>query len=364
VVAGAPARSAYLFTSDRNGAPRLAYHLMRAGVRVAIATQPIEAGEREWPRGTYVVRVGRNDTTLHRRIDSLARVSGVDVHGVASAFTTEGQFGIGSEIVSALELPKIGILGDEGVSQTAYGALWWTFERRYGIEFLPLTYGYLSGGDLSEVNVIILPDGSGGALNARLGKAGADRLKEWVRGGGTLITMGGASEWAAREDVGLTSARVVGAGDAKDSTGIGSPADSARRQAGEDPLVPARSPSANNAAPVYLPGTHFDVVLDRTHWLTFGYEQPRLTVLMTGSAFFTLSKDGTNVGVFPQTGTLHRSGWVWPDNTERLLRGTSFLIEEQTGRGHVVLFANDPFFRGWWRALDRLVMNAVVLGPG
>jgi hypothetical protein len=28
----------------------------------------------------------------------------------------------------------------------------------------------------------------------------------------------------------------------------------------------------------------------------------------------------------------------------------------------VVLFANDPMFRAWWRALDRLVLNAVLLG--
>jgi hypothetical protein len=336
---------------------------MRGGVRLAIGTQPIEAGGEQWPRGTYIARVTRNDSTLHHRIDSLARESGVDVTGVASAFTDEGQFGIGSEIVAALELPKVGILGDEGVNQTAYGALWWTFERRYGIDFLPLTHGYLSGGDLSELNVIILPDASPGALNARLGKSGADRLRDWVRGGGTLITMGDASAWAARDDVNLTSARVVGAGEAKDTTGIAGAADTAQRQASTDPLVPARSPSANNAAPVYLPGSHFDVVLDRTHWLTIGYEQPRLTVLMTGNNFLTLSKEGTNVGVFPQTGTLHRSGWMWPDNTERLLRGTAFLIEESLGGGHVILFANEPFFRGWWRALDRLVMNAVVLGP-
>jgi carboxypeptidase Q len=47
--------------------------------------------------------------------------------------------------------------------------------------------------------------------------------------------------------------------------------------------------------------------------------------------------------VFPRSGTLHRSGFVWPDNTERLLRGTAFLIEESTGDGHVVLFANEEF---------------------
>ncbi len=129
-------------------------------------------------------------------------------------------------------------------------------------------------------------------------------------------------------------------------------------------LVATRSPSASNTAPVYLPGSHFDVALDRTHWLTFGFEQPRITVLLDGNVFFALSKEGTNVGVFPEGGALHRSGWTWPDNTERLLRGTAYLIHESVGDGHVVLFANEPMFRGWWRALDRLVMNAVIVGPG
>jgi hypothetical protein len=362
VVSGAPARSAYLFTSERNGSARLAYHLMKAGTRLAIATMPIEAGGRQWPRGTYIARVTRNDSLLHRRIDSLAREAGVEVTGVASAFTDEGQFGIGSEVVASLELPKVGILGDEGVDQTSYGAVWWSFERRYGIDFLPLTYSYLMGGDLSEVNVIIMPDASSGALNSRLGKAGADRLREWVRAGGTLITMAGSSEWATGSDVNLTSARVVGGGESQDSAGRGAQADTGRQQE-IDPLVPTRSPSASNNSPVYLPGSHFDVLLDRTHWLTFGYDQSRITVLMLGNTFFTLSKEGTNVGVFPSSGTLHRSGWIWPDNTERLLRGTAFLIHESMGRGNVVLFANEPFFRGWWRALDRLVMNAVLLGP-
>jgi hypothetical protein len=129
-------------------------------------------------------------------------------------------------------------------------------------------------------------------------------------------------------------------------------------------LLAATSPSASNALPAELPGSHFDVVLDRTHWLTNGYERPRITVMLEGGTFFKLSKDGANVGVFPSTGPLHRAGWAWPENTERLLRGTAFLIEEPIGRGHVVLFANDPMFRAWWRALDRLVLNAVLLGPG
>jgi hypothetical protein len=156
--------------------------------------------------------------------------------------------------------------------------------------------------------------------------------------------------------VNLTSARAVGGGDAKDSTGIVTPkSDSA--------LLAVTSPSANNAAPQYLPGSHFDVVLDRTHWLTSGYDRPRVTVMLEGDTFLTLSKEGANVGVFPSTGKLHRAGWAWPENTERLLRNTAYLIDEPVGGGHVVLFANEPMFRGWWRALDKLVLNAVLLGP-
>jgi hypothetical protein len=370
IVSGRPAQSAYLFTAERNGASRLAYHLLRENYRVSAATTPVEAGGRRWPRGTYIVRVARNDSTVHGRIDALARESGVEVVGVNSAATSSEQFGVGSESVVSLLTPKVALVGDEGISQTAYGAIWWTLEQRYNMAFTPIGLGVLSGGDLSRYNVIIIPDASSGALNGRLGKTGADRLREWARAGGTLITMGGASAWAARDDVNLTSARAVAkdtaAKPAAATTDSATAASRARERAPDrtqTDLLAATSPTASSDDPVSPPGSHFDVVLDRTHWLTHGYERPRLTVMFDGGTFLKLSKQGANVAVFPSTGLLHRAGFIFPENTERLLRGTSLLIEEPTGAGHVVLFNNEPLFRGWWRALDRLVMNAVLLGP-
>ena len=369
IVSGRPAQSAYLFGPERNGASRLAFHLLKENYRVAVTTTPIEAGGRNWPRGTYVVRVARNDSTIHGRLDVMARKSGVEVVGVNTAATDALQYGIGSENVVSLVTPRIGLVGDDGISQTGYGAIWWTLEHRYGIPFTPISLGVLTGGNLSPYNVIIIPDASGGALNGRLGKAGADRLREWARAGGTLITMGGATGWAAREDVNLTSARAV----ARDTATKPAPttdsvtaATRAREKAPDrtqSDLLAVTSPTASADDPAGLPGSHFDTVLDRTHWLTHGYDRPRLTVMLDGSRFLKLSKEGTNVAVFPSTGTLHRSGFVFPENTERLLRGTALLIDEPTGGGHVVLFNNEPMFRGWWRALDRLVLNAVILGP-
>ncbi|HEX3160417.1 MAG TPA: M14 family zinc carboxypeptidase, partial [Gemmatimonadaceae bacterium] len=92
VTGGAQARSAYVFGPERSGATPLAVDLMRQGVRVAVATQPIDAGGRRWPRGTYVVRVSRNDSTLFGRVDRLARARGVEVAAIGSAFADSGQY--------------------------------------------------------------------------------------------------------------------------------------------------------------------------------------------------------------------------------------------------------------------------------
>lgn len=369
VTGAKPARSAYVFSSERNGGPRLAYLLLARGYRVAVSDRALEAGGRRFSRGTYVVRVARNDTTVHASIEQLARESGVDVLGVNTAFSLNEQFGIGSESMWDLKAPVVALVGGDGVSQTGYGATWFVLEQRYGISFTPVSARWLGSGDLSRFNVIIIPNASSGELNRILGKEGADRLREWVRTGGTLVTFAGASNWAARENVNLTTARVVGA-DAKPDTASASKADTAaarrKEQATErvsEDLLAVTSPSATSGRPAPLPGSHFDVVLDRTHWLTSGYDDPRLTVMLEGATFLTLSKEGANVGVFPKTGKVHRAGFVWPENTERLLRNSALLIEEPTGGGHVVLFGNEPFFRAWWHALDRLVMNAIVLGP-
>ncbi|MDB4882443.1 MAG: Zinc carboxypeptidase [Gemmatimonadetes bacterium] len=384
VVAGQHATSGYLFSPERNGAVRLAYQLLSEGFRVDVASQPVDVAGRLWPRGTYVVRVARNDASLAARIDALARESGVDVTGANSAQAASGQYGIGSDPVIPIPAPNIAIVADEGVSQTGYGAIWYTLERRYGIRFTPISTSAL-GGDLSKFTAILLPSGS---YDTRISKEAVDRLKSWVRGGGTLVTMGGATEWAASESVSLTSARRVAAPEPKPDkpdaaaaaaptspttattptkpAAPATPATPAAARASSDrlaeELIPFQSTSASADSPEAVPGINADVLLDRTHWLTAGYDAPRLTVLVEGDLFLKPSKEGENVAVFPTTGTFVRAGFTWPGNTERLLRGTSLLIDEPTGNGHVVLFTNEPMFRGWWRSLDRLVLNALILG--
>ena len=102
--------------------------------------------------------------------------------------------------------------------------------------------------------------------------------------------------------------------------------------------------------------------VDRTTYLTYGLENENLPVLLASGYFFRLSKDGTNALVFepkPKT-PLTVSGFVWEGNTEKLLKGTAYLIDEPTGAGHLILFAEEPFFRGIFRSTTRPFFNSIL----
>ncbi len=102
--------------------------------------------------------------------------------------------------------------------------------------------------------------------------------------------------------------------------------------------------------------------VDRTTYLTYGIEEDELPVLLSSGFFFRFSKEGTNALLFEPKpkNPLTISGFVWEGNTERLLQGTAYLIDEPTGAGHVILFAEEPFFRGIFRSVTRPFFNSIL----
>lgn len=401
------AQVAYIIPYERNGAASLIFRLLREGFKLAVSTKTLNAGGRDWPRGTVVARVSRNPETLHERISQLAAETGVSVTAVGTGFPDTGETGVGSETVVSLRRPKIIVAADEPVSTTGYGAMWWTFDRM-GVDFTPMTIDAIKNAKLDDYNVIILPDGSAGGYFSRFGKGGVEALRGWVERGGTLVLVKGAAVFGALKDVNFTSARLVGSDedDQKGDAGGAAPAAQAqptptpadaaaantapqasvqprgRRQTqaatstpeqqevsaaqtekmeGAPPdLPPIASPSARpGRVPEAVPGAIMRATLDRRTPLTYGYEQETLPVLVDSAYFFRPSKEGTNAVIFPAEGarTLHVAGFVWP-TTESLLRGTAYVIDEPTGRGHVVLFAEDPNFRAIWRSTTRLFFNS------
>ena len=388
------ANTAYIIPYTTDSAAAMAIRLLQDGHRVAVATRALNAGGRNYPRGSFVVRISRNTDRIHDAISRLATQLGVNVVAVNTGYNEEGDTGVGAESVISLKHPMIAMIADEAVDQTSYGSIWWTFNR-YGIEFTPLTLANARGATLSKYNVLIMPDGGAGRYFSTLGAGGVAALKTWVSNGGTLVTVRGASVFAALKDVGLTSTKLVGSDDdeekgkttseepdkRKDTEAKPSPTPRATpstditteagpveqrtdKQDWQAPaLPPIASPSANaGKVPEGVPGAIMRATVDRTTYLTYGLEQNELPVLLSSGYFFRYSKEGTNALVFDPNpkSPLTISGFVWEGNTERLLKGTSYLIDEPTGAGHVILFAEEPFFRGIFRSATRPFFNSVL----
>ncbi len=394
----ARAEIAYIIPYVQDAAAVAAIRLLKQNFRVSVATKTLNANNVNYPSGTFVVRVNRNQTTVHQAVESLSQELGLTIIGVNTGFQDSGDTGIGSENVVALQNPKIAIIADEAVTQTSYGALWWTLDR-YKIEFTPLSISNIRSGALKNYTILIAPDGGAARYSSAFGAGGITTLKTWINGGGTLVTMRGSSVFAALKDVGLTSSKLVGSDDDEDKdkkpeasepdkrqiaesnpSATPTPAPNRNRQtepeAAPTPdnrtdkqdwnapaLPPIASPSANaGRVPEPIPGAIMRAAVDRTNYLTYGVETDNLPVLLASGYFFRPSKEGTNAMVFEANPKqpLTVSGFVWEGNTERLLRGTSYLIDEPTGSGHVVLFAEEPFFRGIFRSTTRPFFNSIL----
>jgi hypothetical protein len=329
---------------------------------VSVALRQLEVGDRGFPRGTFVVHVVRNEENLHERIDALSRENGVTVFASDTAFPMSGQTGVGSNAVVPIKKPRIAMLADEGVRITEYGAAWFTLEQRLGFPFTPVRITGLSRLDMASVDVLVLPQGSSSTYKRLLGDRGIDRLGEWVRNGGTLVTWGSGGVGFVR-DADWAAAEINEPGEMSEE------AKAERLEAidalsnSDQPVPPAVSPSASPDDPNYVPGSVVRAELDLTHWLTLGYQRRDLPVLIRGSQFLTLSETGDNPVVVAGEDDLELSGFFWPGNSAKWLAGTAYVAIEPVGGGQIILFHHDPNFRLAWRATSRLFTNAVLLGP-
>jgi len=348
-IEGGRAGTAYVWSCEGDGALGLALRLMQEDFRIATSTRPLRAGGRDFPRGSFIARVERNPERLHERIAQLVRGSGVVVAAINTAYTDRGDTGVGSEAVASLKRPRIAVLVDGSVSPTSYGWLWFLFERRLGVRFTALRVSALAGAEMQRYNVVIIPDGSPGAIARALGEGGISTLKDWIERGGTLLCLDDAAEFPTQKNVGLSTARAVGVkppDDKKDDAEDKAPSDSVRE---------------DERRPQYLPGTVFWASLDPRHFLAYGYPSGRIPVLLQGRLFLKPSKEGANPIKFDRV-PLALTGWTWPE-TERRLLNTAYAVDEPSGDGHVIMIEGSPAFRLFWRSTERLILNAVIYGP-
>ena len=351
-------RSAYVFPNDRQAAAELALALLREGFVLNVTPEPLRADGITYPRGTFVIRTERNPDRVHERVAALATEVGVTVTAISSAFPDTGQVGVGSRNVAPVFHPRIAVAAGDGISITSYGALWYFLEQEMRHPFVPVALRNIGRmHTLSDYNVFIVPSGSAAAIRRQLASGGIERLKRWVEDGGVLIAYDNAALFPGHDDVGLSTVKAVGEEEEEKEQ------ENDSLPSAPELTPPLVSPSVDTDQVERVPGSIFRATLDLSHWLTLGYQDRSLPVMLQGNTLLAPATRGDNPVVFVGDSLL-LAGFAWPENTERLLSETAWATAERRGRGHVVLFVEDPLFRAFWRGPARLLTNAMLLGSG
>ncbi len=178
-----------------------------------------------------------------------------------------------------------------------------------------------------------------------------------MRGGGTLVTLGEASRWAAGEKVSLLDTRPELRG--------GKPDVEEKDKKPTDPPQPFdydKAVQPERERPENIPGAVVRVRLDLEHWLASGTDG-EIQAIVEGQRVFTPLKldKGTNVGTYTAKDKLVVGGLAW-DEAQSQLAQKAFLMHQAVGQGHIIAFAEEPNYRAFTEATQLLFANAVLLG--
>ncbi|UCC81979.1 MAG: hypothetical protein JSW46_13355 [Gemmatimonadota bacterium] len=328
-------RPGYAYLIDGSAVASLSalYHLEAQGYRTAAIQKPTRIAGRDIASGTVIVRVAQNDESVHEAVREVAERFRLTVRGTDSGLADPGFPVLGSVYsVTKAHEPKIAILAEGPISGYSFGSTWYTLDQQYEIPITVMRVGSVSNRNLDRFNVVIVPSVSGAALRRELGDSGVERLTQWIRDGGTLVTLASATDFARDLE-----------------------------------LIDLRSwydlEENEDAQRFNVPGAIFAANLNEHHWMAAGFENMELPVLLNSSRIY-LPPEGPPSSSRTVIATYGPkiSGHAWPETLERL-DGAVFAYEQNVGGGRVIAFAEDINFRAFWRGANRLLLNAVILGP-
>lgn len=339
-----PERSKYAYImpwTDYN-APGALYELQSAGIILTSAFKPFANDAGNFGYGTVVIPVGRqliSEDSLYNTIKKVADNWDVDIESVSTGYSRSG-IDLGSGNLKVLQKPKAIMLVGEGVNSYEQGEVWHLLDTRVNMPITKLPIRNFNRVNLYNYNTMILVSGSYSQLDS--GKIAY--IKSWLNAGNTLITSRTASKWAIDKKI-------------VNEALISKKNESRNKKTERLNYVDAREHIGKNR----VGGSIFEVDLDITHPLGFGYTRRTLPVYRNSNVWIKPSKNPYST-VAKYTENPHIDGFITDENLETFLKPSASLIVSKAGRGRVILFADNPNFRGSWYGTNKLFLNAIFLG--
>ena len=335
---------AYAFDWSRYYAPKALYRVVSQGLLARASLRPLTLETTKGPvglsPGSIIVPLERQTKSrpeIHAIMRAIALEDGIPVHAVTTGRAISGG-DLGGPSVRPVKAPKPLIVVGTGVSPNDAGEIWHLLDYRMHIPLTMIDLEDLHGFDLSDYTHLLLPGGNYKKLHEKLAK----KVAEWVEAGGVLIAIRQGAEWA--------HGKVLYADDKKSE---------------ETPETsqPERLPYAEKEpteALELVAGTIFRGRLDTTHPIGFGYADADIASQRDTTIIFERPQNPYATVVQYADEPLI-SGYASAENQKKIA-GTAMLIAERKGKGSVILFTDNPNFRGIWFGTNKLFLNGLFFG--
>ena len=332
---------AYIVNNTDYNIHQFIFDLQKQGVIVQTATRPfsiqIGSTDKQFGYGTIVVSVQQQKLSsekLYEIIQAASKDANLEVHSISTGYSNAG-IDLGSNYVRTLKKPEAIMIIGTGVAASEAGEVWHLLDQRLSMPITKADVLTFSRIDLTRYNTMIMVSGN----YALLDKSSVDKIRAWIQNGNTLITIKGGAEWAIKN--GITKHKLI-----TDSVF------SSTRQL-YDRAVEIEGAKA-------LGGSIFKIDLDTTNPIGYGFTNKYVSVYKNGLTFFQKSTNPYNT-VAQYLNEPVVGGYVHATTLKKMRNNPSILIGQE-GMGRVVLFADEPNFRGAWYGTNKLFLNALFYG--
>jgi hypothetical protein len=338
-VTGTEKAYAWLFSWNDFFAPRALYMIEKAGLTARVATRPFSLTENgktvSYSYGTIMVHAPADKVSpeeMREIMTTVAEECGIEIHGASTGLTPAG-IDLGSNEFIPLTMPSVLLITDDGISSDEAGEIWHLLNVRYNMPVTMIPSSRLSSAPLSRYNVMII------AGNPSMLPQAVERIRDWNRGGGTIIAYKDGNRWVAENKFAEISYI--------DNAGL------------PEGLERKYSDRAADRALQQIPGSIFQARIDLSHPLCYGYKKALLPVFKSDATAIKITGNSVNTPVrFTATPLL--SGYCTPENIERIKNSAFATVH--TGPGRVISLYDDTNFRAIWFGTSRIFANAVFFG--
>ena len=335
---------AYIMDWDDYNAPAALYYLQQKGIVASSAAKPftVKTGNanKKFNHGAILIPVSlqkKDASAVFNHLKEAQTKFDVPIFSVNTGLNLGG-VDMGSRFITPIKKTKAAMLIGDGVRSYEAGEVWHLLDTRVHMPITKIPMRNFNRANLDKYNTLVMVSG-----RYNLTKKQQTKIKDWTSKGNTLITIGTASKWAIDKklvDEKLTKTE-------KDST----------KTVVQKPYVDA----GENIGKESVGGVILKVDIDITHPLAFGYHDTSIPVYKNNTVWLSPSKN-SYATVAKYNKDPHIDGFMTEKNIEENVKQSASLIVSKVGSGRVVLFADNPNFRGSWYGTNRLFLNALFLG--